>query len=33
MVRLMMILPGVDYLRARWRGVLIAGAVSAAIGA
>ncbi|MFX1763332.1 DUF308 domain-containing protein [Paraburkholderia sp. A1RI-2L] len=33
MVRLMMILLGVDYLRARWRGVLIAGAVSAAIGA
>ena len=33
MVRLMMILLGVDYLRARWRGVLIVGAVSAAIGA
>ncbi|WP_322052631.1 HdeD family acid-resistance protein [Paraburkholderia bannensis] len=33
MVRLMMILLGVDYLRARWRGVLLAGALSASIGA
>jgi uncharacterized membrane protein HdeD (DUF308 family) len=33
MVRLMMILLGVDYLRARWRGVLIAGLLSALIGA
>ncbi|WP_322043741.1 DUF308 domain-containing protein [Paraburkholderia sp. J67] len=33
MVRLMMILLGVDYLRARWRGVLIAGALSALTGA
>ncbi|MBB3256075.1 uncharacterized membrane protein HdeD (DUF308 family) [Paraburkholderia bannensis] len=33
MVRLMMILLGVDYLRARWRGVLLAGASSALTGA
>ncbi|WP_028227331.1 HdeD family acid-resistance protein [Paraburkholderia ferrariae] len=32
MVRLMMILLGVDYLRARWRGLMIAGLLSAAIG-
>ncbi|WP_322105440.1 DUF308 domain-containing protein [Paraburkholderia sp. J41] len=33
MVRLMMILLGVDYLRARWRGVLTVGALSAFVGA
>ncbi|QGZ60320.1 HdeD family acid-resistance protein [Paraburkholderia acidisoli] len=32
MVRLMMILLGVDYLRARWRGVLLMGALSALVG-
>lgn len=32
MVRLMMILLGVDYLRARWRGVLLMGALSALAG-
>lgn len=33
MVRIMMILLGVEYLRERWRGVLAAGAVSALVGA
>lgn len=33
MVRLMMILLGVEYLRARWRGVMVAGVVSVLVGA
>ncbi|WP_321922904.1 HdeD family acid-resistance protein [Paraburkholderia guartelaensis] len=33
MVRLMMILLGVEYLRERWRGVMAAGVVSALVGA